>query len=308
MSTTVQELTVAWEGLLLAGDLHLPDRDPPHPAVVLLQGSGPADRTSDGYFVPIRDVFLGAGLGVFSFDKPGCGASTGDWRDHGLHARASQAAAALEAISAQPGIDSARVGVFGHSQGGWLVQMLASERPDIAFAISSSGPSITLVEQNRYETEHAMRADGWTEDQIADALVFVERVRQAAVAGLGYDDLTDGLLSEVRSRPWYGPYVTIDDERDWRLHTTFVTEQHDPLAALGQVGCPYLAVFGEDDVLVPAGRGAEETSEALAAAPTADATVVVYPRANHRLQERSEGPFVAGYLDGLADWVRQRTR
>lgn len=48
----------------------------------MLQGSGPADRTSDGYFTPIQDALLARGIGTCAFDKPGCGESTGDWREY----------------------------------------------------------------------------------------------------------------------------------------------------------------------------------------------------------------------------------
>src|SRR4051812_31423527 len=91
---------------------------PFHPAVLMLQGSGPADRDSGGYFPPIRDAFLARGIAVFSFDKPGIGSSTGDWRHYALMDRADQALAALALLREHHVIDGARVGVWGQSQGG----------------------------------------------------------------------------------------------------------------------------------------------------------------------------------------------
>jgi fermentation-respiration switch protein FrsA (DUF1100 family) len=72
------ELSFSWGGLHLAGTLHLPGSTGPHPTVLMMQGSGPSDRDNDGYFVPLRKAFLDAGIAVYSFDKPGIGASTGD--------------------------------------------------------------------------------------------------------------------------------------------------------------------------------------------------------------------------------------
>ena len=60
----------------------------------MMQGSGPADRDGNGYFPHIRDTFLSRGLATFAFDKPGIGASMGDWRDYALRGRAKQAVAA----------------------------------------------------------------------------------------------------------------------------------------------------------------------------------------------------------------------
>ncbi|MGI8855268.1 MAG: alpha/beta hydrolase family protein, partial [Thermomicrobiales bacterium] len=151
-----REITVAWGGVRLAGTLHLPTSLPPHPAVLMMQGSGPADRDSGGYFPPIRDAFLSRGIAVYSFDKPGIGGSSGDWRRYGLADRTEQALAAITLLREQEGIDPRRVGIWGHSQGGWLVQMLAARLSDLAFAIANSGPAIGVEQQDRYGCEHTM--------------------------------------------------------------------------------------------------------------------------------------------------------
>ncbi|HET9017671.1 MAG TPA: CocE/NonD family hydrolase, partial [Thermomicrobiaceae bacterium] len=93
--TTTEDIRFVGDGVSLAGTLHRPAGQGPHPAIVMLQGSGPADRDSDGYFPPIRDTFLGAGLAVLSWDKPGIGGSGGDWRERTLRDRAHEAVDAL---------------------------------------------------------------------------------------------------------------------------------------------------------------------------------------------------------------------
>ncbi|MEE8407032.1 MAG: alpha/beta hydrolase, partial [Acidimicrobiia bacterium] len=107
-----------WNGLTLVGTLHLPDADRLHPVVVMIQGSGPSDRTSNGYFPAIRDAFLMRGIGTFAFDKPGCGESTGDWRDYALEARADQVIAAVNEVCLSSRVAVEQVGVWGQSQGG----------------------------------------------------------------------------------------------------------------------------------------------------------------------------------------------
>ena len=84
----------------------------------------------------------------------------------------------------------------------------------------------------------------------------------------------------------------------------FMGEAFDPLTALRRVAVPFLAVYGGRDVLVPAWRSAAETGEAVAAADTSDATVVVFPTGDHRIGEAGE--FVPGYLDLLGDWAARR--
>jgi len=105
--TAHQDIIFAWGDVRLAGTLHLPASPPPHPAVVMLQGSGPADRDSGGYFPPIRDAFLSRGIATFSFDKPGIGGSSGDWRQYDLADRTGQALTAIAAMRAHDAIDVA---------------------------------------------------------------------------------------------------------------------------------------------------------------------------------------------------------
>jgi pimeloyl-ACP methyl ester carboxylesterase len=304
---TQQELTFEWAGLRLAGTLALPATPPPHPAVLMLQGSGPADRDADGYFLPIRDTFLSRGLATYAFDKPGCGASTGDWRDYALVGRAAQAEAALQLLREHAAIDATRLGVWGQSQGGWLVQILAAaaREPALAFAIANSGAAIDVPTQDLAGCEHTMRAAGSAEDDIARALDFIRAVHAAALRGDDFASVDEQLFAPARGQAWYG-YLTVDSEQDWRGLGRFVTEPYDPAATLERIQCPLLAIFGAQDVLVPAWQSAHIYSAAQRAAHNPDVTITIFPQGNHRIQLSQGGPFVAGYLDLLGDWVARR--
>ena len=302
MSHIASEIEFAWRGLTLAGTLHLPGGAGPHPATVMMQGSGPADRASDGYFPPIRNAFLDQSMATFSFDKPGCGASTGDWRDYGLFDRADQVSAALAVIRARPDVDADRVGVWGQSQGGWMAQILASRPLGLAFAIANSGPSIGVVEQDLYGCEHSMRAEGHSEPDIEHALRFIAELHEAAQLGRSYADIA-GTVEAARSESWYG-YAEVEDEADWRFGRILVQEDYQPMESLRQIACPFLAIYGGSDVLVPAWRSAENTGHALAAAELEDGTVVVFPSGDHRI--RGGGEFVPGYLSLLSTWAAER--
>ena len=310
VTVTAEELSFEWNGLTLAGTLHTPatasDAQPgvdPVPAVLMMQGSGPADRDSGGYFPPIRDNFNRRGIATFSFDKPGCGQSTGDWMHYALYGRADQADAALDVLRDHPAVNAEALGIFGHSQGGWLTQILAARRNDVAFAVSSSGPSITVNEQNLFGCEHTMRAAGHDQTEIDEALRFIGQVTEAAAAEQDYASVSEQLISPAQDRPWYG-YLAIDDTAEWDFAKLLVSEDHDPCAELAKVSCPYLAVFGGLDVLVPAWSGAQESGHALCDAPSDDTTVVVFPGGDHRMQD--DGVFVPGYLDLLGDWTAAR--
>lgn len=299
------DLRFDWEGMGLVGTLHLPDTPGPHPVVIMLQGSGPSDRDGEGYFVPIREAFLEAGVGVYSFDKPGCGESSGDWRDYALQGRADQASAARAFIRARPEAAGELVGFWGQSQGGWLVQILASRHEDLPFAISNSGPSIGVELQDLYACEHMMRADGCSETDIEETLEFVRAVHAAAAQGMAYAEVLTTHIEPATAHPWHR-YVPVGDEKDWELMCRFITEAYEPLEAIGTIQCPFLAVYGARDVLVPAWESAHEVGMALQSAPTDDSAVVVFPSGDHRIHDVDRGGFAHGYLELLRDWLAVR--
>ncbi len=304
-SLQTQEIAFEWDAIELVGTLHLPAGPPPHPAILMLQGSGAADRDADGYFPPLRETFLRRGLAVFSFDKPGCGASTGDWRDYALQGRIGQAFAALSALRDHVGLDPARIGVWGQSQGGWLVQIIAARLPNLPFAVANSGAAIGVEEQDRAGCEYTMRAEGKSEEDIARALTFIDAIHAAARRGEDYATIEPTLLAPARTQSWYG-YLTFDDAADWAGTRRFVAERYDPEATLREVRCPLLAIFGARDVLVPAWESAMIYDRALRAAGNQDATLVIFPQGNHRIRDEESGEFCTGYLDLLGDWAASR--
>ena len=303
--TARHDIALAWHGITLAGTLHLPPAPPPHPAILMLQGSGPADRDADGYFPPIRDAFLRRGIATLAFDKPGCGGSTGDWRDYALAGRTDQSLAMLDWLRAHSAIDPARVGVWGQSQGGWLVQRLAARLPDLACAVANSGAAIGVEAQDRAGCAGTMRAAGKTEAEITHALAFIDALHAGALRGDDYAAVEAELLAPARVQAWYG-YLALDDAADWAGFSRFVAERYAPEEALRRIRCPLLAVFGARDVLVPAWESAAIYDRALGEAGNRDVTLAIFPQGNHRIRIEETGAFCPGYLDLLGDWVARR--
>jgi fermentation-respiration switch protein FrsA (DUF1100 family) len=90
-------------------------------AIVLVSGSD-ADRTQ---LLPEADILAGAGYGVLVFDRPGVGESTGAiyTGDELAFLRV-----AVDALTAQPGVDGARIGGLGFSSGAaFLAEAAASD-------------------------------------------------------------------------------------------------------------------------------------------------------------------------------------
>jgi hypothetical protein len=90
---TTEEVGFENGGTHLAGTLLAPVTPGPHPAIVMLHGSGPSTRES---LQPFADVFARNGIAVLLHDKRGTGASTGNWTHATFDDLASDAIAAVE--------------------------------------------------------------------------------------------------------------------------------------------------------------------------------------------------------------------
>ena len=86
----------------LAGEVWRPAGDP-QAAVVMVGGSGPTERSNDGYFVAYRDQFTSHGIAALWYDKRGIGGSSGNWAAGTMDDLARDAMAAISAFAACAG-------------------------------------------------------------------------------------------------------------------------------------------------------------------------------------------------------------
>lgn len=119
--------------------------EPPYPAVLLIQGSGPTDRHEtivdpDGTvrrpFDLIAQELTGRGMAVFRYDKRGACPPSRVCDAEAYAAQSKQvltedAALAYARMIANPAVDPARTAVLGHSEGTWLAPALPARFPDI---------------------------------------------------------------------------------------------------------------------------------------------------------------------------------
>lgn len=301
------EATIPFGDIDLAGTLHLPDASGPHPAIAMLAGSGPDDRDAWGYFPPIRETFLAAGLAVLSWDKPGIGASTGDWHEQTFFDRAGEAQAGLAWLRGRPDIDGDRVGIWGHSQGGWIAQIVAARDTNLAFAIVNSGPGVDVIAQDLYGAEHTLRQSGGGDDEVAGAIEYMTRIHAAAVSGMSHEAFVAKVMEPARGTPGFDYFGEVDAGM-WGFLVRNFAHRYNPVEALERIACPVLAIFGERDTLVPVDESVRIFRDALGKANNDDVTIRVFPEADHRIRAGNPNGFAGGYLDTMADWLRARVR
>lgn len=129
-----ERVEIPFEGSRLVGILRRPAGEGPHPLVVMVPG---LDSTKEE-FRSTEALFLERGLATFSVDGPGQGEAEydlrirGDWEVPGR--------AIVDAVSAEPGIDAARIGVWGVSLGGYYAPRLTSGVEQVRACVALAGP------------------------------------------------------------------------------------------------------------------------------------------------------------------------
>jgi dipeptidyl aminopeptidase/acylaminoacyl peptidase len=112
-------------------------------AVVLVHGTQ-AERSS---LLPETRILAAAGFGVLALDLPGQGASAGETRWGESEWRS--VSAAVDWLSQRPEVDSARIGAFGLSFGGYVLLEAAARDPRLKALVLASTPEDLDAETRR---------------------------------------------------------------------------------------------------------------------------------------------------------------
>jgi len=295
---TPRELRVTRGDLVLAGSLWLPAA-PPLAAVLMHPGSGPSDRDNDVYFPPIREHLLGASIAVASFDKRGVGGSSGRWVEAAIVEQADDALACLDALVADAVLECP-IGLFGHSQGGWVVVAAAARADDVAFAVVNAGPGVTPAEQERWATRGYMRRAGIPETEAGQVERFFDFLLSLLRAGVPFDEVRARLEGErfPTTLEALGLPFLPEDADVWQLAAALI--DHDPRPALERLAMPLLVLFGEDDEITPV---AKSVAVYRAAVRRDLLRIETFSRADHRIQLGDPPQLADGYLKALSSFV-----
>ena len=292
------------DGSAMAGSLWLPD-GPPEAAVVLVHGDGPQDRTGGGGYPPLVNALLDRGIAVASWDKPGVGASDGDWLDQSMADRTAETRAALAMLRDR--LRGIEVGALGFSQAGWVLPDLAPGEADFLVLI---GPAVSWQAQGDYYTRIRLRRAGATEAEIAEDLA-----REAESDAIAFG-------------PAAGPEDAPDEMPPARWRFVRANRDADAGEALRRSDLPILAIWGAEDLNVDAEAEAA-VYHALVGDRHSATEIRVWPDATHALlksgpynwQLAEDWPwhvrarfvlegrhaFAPGTLRDMATWIKKRS-
>jgi pimeloyl-ACP methyl ester carboxylesterase len=291
-----RSLTVDVDEARLGGSLWLPV-DEPAATVLMHPGSGPSDRDNDVFFPPIRGALLAAGVAVSSFDKRGVGESSGRWEEAAIEAQADDALACLRTLRAEvPG----PVGLFGHSQGGWVVVDAAARGGAAAFVVVSSGPGVTPAQQEGYSARTRLTRAGVSASDLEEALRYFDHLLSLMRAGVPFDEVRELIEQEGYPdafRQLETPLLP-ESKAVWELVAALI--DYDPRPALERIAVPVLALFGQEDPVTPVDDSVAVFREAVRPELL---QVEIFPGAGHRLEVGDPPRLAEGYLERLTTFV-----
>jgi hypothetical protein len=145
------EVRIPVRGAELEGTLLAPREPGRYPAVVFVHGAGPGHRSG---LLDQAAYLAGAGIVALVYDKRTVGYSFAN-RDFAL--LADDALAAVRLLRERPEVDPGRVGLWGVSEGGWVVPIAAARSSDVAFAILVSAPNVSPQSQAAWAFDDHLR-------------------------------------------------------------------------------------------------------------------------------------------------------
>ena len=265
------------------------------------------------------------------FDDRGIGGSTGDWLQATLEDRASDVQAAVALLLAREDIDSERMGLIGHSEGGLVALIAANQTNEISFVALLAAPAIPGVDVLREQLMILQRINGGSPEKIEGQKAHQELVLRAAISGDGWEDVE----ASIRARTLEGLDLRSTEDSEFIVDPDLLLEsivaaelawlrspwfrslaQYDPRPHIAGMDVPVLAVFAKVDIQVPADINSAAFTDSIAES-TAPSHTIETVQADHGFRDplnalaahySQETPvFLPEFVEFLLEWLAERT-
>ncbi len=312
---------IGTNGVRIAGSLMLPAgpvEGTKVPAMLIVQGSGPTDRNGNqppGHITDlekqIAEKLASLGIASLRYDKRGMHANAADMPKNVAALtqfarwdfQVGDAAAAWRFLGAQTGIDSGRVGVFGHSEGGMIALELAAgadetHRVRPAAIVLAATPGRPLGAVLRDQLEILGRRQG-APDDINQKLLAISDGAIEHIKATG--EIPTGLPPGIA--PLYPAYLRLFLQSLFKL---------DPIALAQRVEGPVLLLNGDRDPQVLSMQDAEPLAKALKLRAPGSTSINIIAGASHALKPSANmdennhaGPVAPEAMRALTTWLQE---
>ena len=306
----------------IEGTLTYPKGGGRFPCLVLVSGSGQQNRDEELFqhkpFLVLADYLVSRGIAVLRYDDRGMGASTGEYHDATTECFADDAEAMFNALKNNSHIDTSRLGIGGHSEGGAIAPLVAARNPDVKFVVMLAGQGCKGYNVLEQQCAALLRTAGVSERLIAIRQACLDEV-WATLIGTGrlltqkeiqqiLQSGTEGLSKEEVDSIGLGrgAAYTLKQQLDSPWLRAFY--ELDPADYLPKVKCPVLALNGSKDLQVLPHPNLDRIKELC---PQADCREL--PELNHLFQHCTTGSpdeymlieetFDPDTVETIADWI-----
>lgn len=291
-------------GLNIYGTLTIPEGEGPFPTIILVTGSGPQDRNSTIFdhqsFWVLADFFSKNGVMVLRYDERGVGESDGDFASATSEDFKNDAQHAISYLKTLEQVDTSRIGVLGHSEGGMIAWMMAAEqkKQPLDFIISLAAPVVNIPELMKKQTEDISRSSGspkaLVERQVEINSKFYRLIKDSDDKEMAMEALP-ALVQEIVAE--YDVSDEIRKQQEESLLTTFEKSinpwfvyfmKYEPEVDIKKIEIPVFAAFGVKDLQVNAAQNGNRLIE-LFEGKDELLRLKVYEDLNHLFQKADTG-------------------
>lgn len=290
----------------LSGTISFPKEDGNYPAVVLVSGSGAQNRDSEVHghkiFKDLASYLNSQGIVVLRYDDRGVGESEGDFVQATIEDFSKDVLSALSFLKERPMVDTSKVGIVGHSEGGLIAFLLAGQQlPDVKFIASLAGPTFTISELMVEQAYHLGKSSGMSKEQLETARTINSKNFNLVKSDLSNEETYQALIDNMQGK------VSPEMMKDLEVELSNMVlpgyryfMRIEPQEFIRTIQVPVFAAFGGKDLQVPADINMEKLKEVLPFRE--ENTINNYPELNHLFQKAKTGnPYEYGQLKGSID-------
>lgn len=333
ISEEVSFVNIKANTIKFGGTLSLPKGIKNPPVAILITGTGAQNRNEEAFnhrpFLVLSDYLTRHGIAVLRYDDRGVGESEGTLRGTNSEDLAIDVEAAVNYLKTRTDINTDKIGLIGHSEGGFIAPIVASKDKHIAFVVSLAGPIADGLTTSLSQTRLLFEQRNMSTEEIEFNLGLQKR---AILIAKNENDITKiaTLVKEdlelFREQNLNNPYIGTLTDNEIENYTRRASSpknayifKTNPKQFWLQVKCPILAINGNKDSQVISKLNLPVLKEVAKTGKNKDITIIELENLNHFFQNVPEGSGDRDYglidetfspkaLKVVKDWVIAKTK